>query len=81
MNICWYISMFCCLYHIKVKKSCTVFKLYPLHDGFHKPKLYLGAHWIVKLGHLNIYTPVALLSSYLTQPRQGHLQAICVIYQ
>jgi len=24
--------------------------------------------WMVELGHLDIYTPVALLSSYLTHP-------------
>jgi hypothetical protein len=37
--------------------------------------------WMVGLGRLDIYTPVTLLSSYLTQPRQGHLEAIYIIYQ
>jgi hypothetical protein len=37
--------------------------------------------WMVEFGRLDIYTPVALLSSYLTHPRQGHLEAIYVIYQ
>jgi hypothetical protein len=37
--------------------------------------------WMVELGHLDIYTPVTLLSSYLTQPRQGHLEAIYTTYQ
>jgi len=37
--------------------------------------------WMVALGRLDIYTPVVLLSSYLTQPRRGHLEAVYIIYQ
>jgi hypothetical protein len=33
-------------------------------------------HWTVELGHLNIYINVALLSSFLMQPRKGHLEAV-----
>jgi hypothetical protein len=36
--------------------------------------------WMVELGRLDIYINVALLSSYLTAPRQGHLEAIYCIY-
>ncbi len=36
--------------------------------------------WMVELGRLDIYINVSLLSSYLTQPRQGHLEAIYHIY-
>jgi hypothetical protein len=36
--------------------------------------------WMVELGRLDIYVNVALLSSYLTAPRKGHLEAIYCIY-
>jgi hypothetical protein len=36
--------------------------------------------WMVELGRLDIYVHVALLSSYLVQPRRGHLEAIYNIY-
>jgi hypothetical protein len=36
--------------------------------------------WMVELGRLDIYVQVAMLSSYLSQPRQGHLEAIYYIY-
>jgi len=36
--------------------------------------------WMVELGRLDIYINVALLSSYLTAPRQGHLEALYCIY-
>jgi hypothetical protein len=36
--------------------------------------------WMVELGHLDIYINVALLSSFLMQPRRGHLEAIYSIY-
>jgi hypothetical protein len=36
--------------------------------------------WMVELARLDIYIQVALLSSYLVQPRQGHLEAIYYIY-
>jgi hypothetical protein len=36
--------------------------------------------WMVDLGRLDIYVQVALLSSYLSQPRQGHLEAIYSLY-
>ena len=36
--------------------------------------------WMVKLGRLDIYKQVALLSSYLVQPIQGHLEAIYYIF-
>lgn len=36
--------------------------------------------WMVELGRLDIYVNVALLSSFLMQPRQGHLEAIYSIY-
>jgi hypothetical protein len=36
--------------------------------------------WMVKLGRLDIYVNVALLSSYLTAPRKGHLEAVYCIY-
>jgi hypothetical protein len=35
---------------------------------------------MVELGRLDIYVHVALLSSYLVQPRRGHLEAIYNIY-
>jgi hypothetical protein len=38
-------------------------------------------HWMIELGRIDIYTPVALLSSYIMNPRQGHLEAVYVIYQ
>jgi len=36
--------------------------------------------WMVELGRLDIYVNVALLSSYLTAPRIGHLEAIYSIF-
>jgi hypothetical protein len=36
--------------------------------------------WMVELGSLDLYIYVALLSSYLCQPRQGHLEAIYYLY-
>jgi hypothetical protein len=36
--------------------------------------------WMVELGHLDLYIYVALLSSYLCQPCQGHLEAVYYIY-
>ncbi|MFO0446128.1 MAG: Ty1/Copia family ribonuclease HI [bacterium] len=36
--------------------------------------------WMVELGRLDIYFTVASLSSYLCQPRQGHLEAVYYIY-
>ena len=36
--------------------------------------------WMVELGRLDIYINVALLSSYLTSPRKGHLEAVYCIY-
>lgn len=36
--------------------------------------------WMVELGRLDIYINVALLSSYLTAPRKGHLEAVYRIY-
>ncbi len=36
--------------------------------------------WIVELGRLDIYINVALLSSYLTAPRKGHLEAVYCIF-
>jgi hypothetical protein len=35
---------------------------------------------MVELGRLDIYVHIALLSSYLVQPRRGHLEAIYNIY-
>jgi hypothetical protein len=31
--------------------------------------------WMVELGRLDIYIQVAMLSSYLVQPRQGHMES------
>ncbi len=36
---------------------------------------------MVELGQLDIYINVALLSSYLTAPRKGHLEAVYCIYR
>ena len=36
--------------------------------------------WMIELGRLDIYVQVALLSSYLVQPRQGHLEAIYYMF-
>jgi len=36
--------------------------------------------WMVELGRLDLYVYVALLSSYLCQPQQGHLEAIYYMY-
>ncbi len=36
--------------------------------------------WMVELGRLNIYINVALLSSFLTQPHRGHMDAAYSIY-
>ena len=36
--------------------------------------------WMVELGRLEIYINVAMLSSFLMQPREGHLDAIFHIY-
>ncbi len=36
--------------------------------------------WMVELGRLDIYVNVALLSSFLMQPRRGHLEAVYSIY-
>jgi hypothetical protein len=35
---------------------------------------------MVELGHLDIYVNIALLSSFLTQPHRGHMEAIEAIY-
>ena len=32
--------------------------------------------WAVELGWIDIHVQVAMLSSYLAQPRQGHLEAV-----
>ena len=36
--------------------------------------------WILELGSLDIYAPVAFLSSFLTNPRVGHLEAVYQIF-
>lgn len=36
--------------------------------------------WMVELGRLDLYVYVSLLSSYLCQPRQGHLEAVYYLY-
>jgi hypothetical protein len=36
--------------------------------------------WMVELGRLDLFVYVALLSSYLYQPWQGHLEAIYYMY-
>jgi len=36
--------------------------------------------WMVELGRLDIYLQLAMLSSYLVQPRQGHVEAIYYLY-
>jgi hypothetical protein len=36
--------------------------------------------WMVELGRLDIYVQVAMLSSYLVQPRQGHMEAVYYLY-
>jgi hypothetical protein len=36
---------------------------------------------MVELGRLDIYVQVALLSSYLVQPRQGHLEVIYYMFR
>jgi hypothetical protein len=36
--------------------------------------------WMVELGRLDLYLYVALLSSYLFQPRQGHLEAVYYMF-
>ncbi len=36
--------------------------------------------WMIELGHLDIYVHVALLSSYLVQPRRRHLEAVYNTY-
>ena len=36
--------------------------------------------WMVELGRLDIYVHVAMLSSFFTQPRYGHMEAIYNIY-
>lgn len=36
--------------------------------------------WMVELGRLDLYFSVASLSSYLFQPRQGHLEAVYYMY-
>ena len=36
--------------------------------------------WMVELGRLDIFIQVSLLSSFLVQPRQGHLEAIYYLY-
>ncbi len=36
--------------------------------------------WMVELGRIDIYINVAMLSSFLVQPRQGHLEAVYCVY-
>jgi hypothetical protein len=36
--------------------------------------------WMVELERLDIYIQVAMLSSYLVQPRQGHMEAVYYLY-
>jgi hypothetical protein len=36
--------------------------------------------WVVELGRLDIYVHVAIMSSYLTSPRLGHMEAIFYIF-
>ena len=36
--------------------------------------------WAVELGQIDIHMQVAILSSYLAQPRQGHLEAVFHIF-
>jgi len=52
--------------------------LTPDETNFYQSQISI-LRWMLELGHLDIYTPVALLSLYLTHPR--HLEAIYVIYQ
>ena len=37
-------------------------------------------HWAVKLGRVDIYHEVSLLSQYLAAPRQGHLEALYNVF-
>ena len=36
--------------------------------------------WAVELGRIDIHVQVAILSSYLAQPHQGHLEAVFHIF-
>lgn len=36
--------------------------------------------WMIKLGRLNIYSHVAVLSAFLAQPREGHLEVVYHIF-
>ena len=36
--------------------------------------------WAVELGQIDIHVQVAMLSRYLAQPRQGHLEAVFHIF-
>jgi len=36
--------------------------------------------WIIELGHLDIYVYVAIMSSFLTSPRLGHMEALYYIF-
>jgi hypothetical protein len=54
--------------------------LSPEETNFYQSQISI-LRWMVELGRLDIYTPVVLLSSYLTQPRRGHLEAVYIIYQ
>jgi len=54
--------------------------LAPEETNFYQSQISI-LRWMVDFGRLDIYTPVALLSSYLTHPRQGHLEATYIIYQ
>ena len=36
--------------------------------------------WAVELGQIDMHVQVAMLSSYLAQPRQGHLEAVFHIF-
>ena len=38
-------------------------------------------HWAVKIGHINIYLEVSLLSQYQASPHLGHLEAAYHIFR
>jgi hypothetical protein len=62
------------------KPECDISPLLSPEDtNFYQSQLSI-LRWMVELGRVDIYINIALLSTFMAAPRQGHLEAIYYIY-
>lgn len=62
------------------KPECDITPLLSPEDTNYYQRQLTILRWMVELGGVDIYINAALLLSFLTAPRQGHLEAIYYIY-